>query len=361
MKKKALFVIIILSLIFIVPFIFAAQDKIDNAYSCLQQKIADKTCIQLSTQEKIFSSLALGKCNSELRAEATNEMCWPDSGCNLKTTAQATLALQSSLGKDWILSKKAAPSDLTWYLQIEPDSASTCTISYGGNDYAVQIGEDKKIDSAAGTCLALSPSKYWLEISKNCYEKEFKISCDQDFLTDLLFKSSGSPTIHVSEETSSATAGGTTTAQVNSFCFANSGNCDYEGSLWATLALNSLGEDVSSYIPYLITMADENQQYLPEIFLYALTGYEDFRYDILSKQTSNDYWSFSGDKYYSTALALYPFGYEDFNEKQKAMQWLIDNQESDGCWNSGNIFDTAFILHSVWPRQVSTNTSNTEP
>ncbi len=361
MKKRWLILsILVLSLIFILPLTFAAQEDIDNAYACLEDKIDEKTCDGLSVTEKIFASLAINRCGSELRAEAKDGECWPEASCNIKTTAQAVLALETSAARDWLIAQNGTPSEITWYLQIESSLESTCTITYDDNDYPIEIGEDKKIDSAAGSCLSLSdldgnPSTtadndYWLEIDSDCYEEEFEISCDESFITNLLFKSDTSSAIHVSERTSSATADGTTTEKVDSFCFIDSGACDYEGSLWATLALDSMGEETSSYMPYLVTMADANDEYFPEVFLYVL-GYEDFHYDIFEKQDSNGYWSISGDKYYDTALALYPFMYEEFDEKQKAKEWLLLKQEEDGCWNSGHILDTAFILHSVWAKE----------
>ncbi len=339
------------------PFAFAAQEDVDKAYDCLEDKIAEKECDKLSVTEKIFSSLAVGKCSSQLRADAKNGECWPEANCNIKTTAQAVLALETSAAKDWLLEQKGNPSEVIWYLQMEPSSESTCDINYDGKEYSVEIGEDKKIDSAAGDCLALSSSKYWLEIDSDCYEEEFEISCDESFITNLLFRSDTSSTIHVSEKTSFSTGGETTTEEVNSFCFMDGDICDYEGSLWAALALDSIGEEVNSYMPYLITGIDDNKKYFPEVFLYALTGYADFNNKIISKQSSNGYWLISGDKYYDTALALYPFIYKTFSEKEEAMVWLLDEQENDGCWNAGNILDTAFILHSVWTKEISSGGS----
>lgn len=353
MEKKVLLFILVLSLVFVPHLIFAAQEDIDNAYACLEDKIDEKTCDSLSVTEKIFTSLAVNKCSSELRAEAKDGECWPEPSCSIKTTAQAVLALETSAAKDWLIAQNGTPSEVTWYLQIEPSLESTCTITYDDHDYSVEIGEDKKINSAAGNCLSLSPSEYWLEIASDCYEEELEISCDESFITNLLFKSDISSTIHVSEKTSSASEEGTTTEKVESFCFIDSGACDYEGSLWAALALSSMGEEISSYMPYLITMADANDEYFPEVFLYALTSYEDFRYEIISQQASNGYWSISGDEYYSTALALYPFMYDEFTEKEKAEEWLLKEQENDGCWNSGNILDTAFILHSIFPKTTN--------
>ena len=355
MRKSMLFFGVLIFLIFIISFISAAQEDIDKAYACLNDKISEKTCDKLSTGEKIFSILATGKCRSALNAEADTGGCWPAGNCNLKTTAQALLALKTTNAKNWLLAQNGTPSEITWYLQIEPEAASTCTITYDEKDYDIEIGEDKKISSAAGTCLSLTPLKYWLEISSSCYDKEFDISCDNDFLTNLLFRSGTSLTIHVSEKTSSASSEGTTTEKVESFCFIEGGQCDYEGSLWATLALYSVGEDVDPYISYLITMAEENDRFFPEPFLYILTGYDDFRYKIIEKQTSNGYWSGLENRYYDTALALYPFANDNFIQKEEAKEWLFKEQEDgdDGCWNSGNILDTAFILHSIFPKTSS--------
>ena len=352
MEKKVLFSILILFLIFIIPLTFAAQEDVDDAYSCLEGKINDKTCKNLALSEKIFVVLATGECKNELRADAKNEECWPKENCDIKTTSQALLALGGPDVRDWLLDQNGTPSEITWYLQVESSLESACVISYDGDDYSIEIGEDKKIDSNAGSCLSVSSSGYWLEIDSDCYEEKFEISCDKYFITNLLFKSDTSSTIHVSGETSSSLGDGTTTEEVNSFCFIDGGTCDYEGSLWATLALDSMGRDIFPYVPYLITMADENREFFPEVFLYALTGYEDFRYEIISRQASNGYWSISGNKYYDTALALYPFGYDEFSEKDDAKEWLINQQENDGCWNSGNILDTAFILYSIWPEVV---------
>lgn len=339
------------------------QAKVNKAYSCLQNKTSGN-CDSLSIEEKIFSVLAINSCSSELISASSNSgECWPvssSSSCNVKSTAQAILALKksSSSAEDWLYSKQITPSDLSWYLEIESDSATTCTISYGSSSYTISIGEDKKINNNAGSCLFPSQDDYWLEISQSCYNIEFTISCDQSFLTTTLFrKSTGSATIHVSEDTSSASAGGATKEQVDSYCFADSGTCNYEATLWATLALDSRGKSVSAFIPYLITLADDNNRYLPDAFLYALTGKTDYKVSLLSKQKSSQWWEESGDKYYDTALALYPLLSEIpiSQEKINAKAWLLDSQDSNGCWEN-NIRNTGFILASAWPKTfTSTN------
>ena len=106
-------------------------------------------------------------------------------------------------------------------------------------------------------------------------------------------------------------------------------------------------------MPYLITLKDDptNQIYIPESFLYYLTG--KFRTELLLKQRASSYWEESGNRYYDTAFALLPFGYESPNEKSGSKSWLLSVQLRSGCWNNGNIKDTAFLLYSIWPKTPS--------
>ena len=355
MKKQVFLFSILIILIFSLSCVRADinKSKVDKAYSCLKEKVKDR-CSELSLEEKIFSLLAIGECKNEIISDSKNEGCWPDSGCKIKTTAQAILALNKAgvntdEAEKWLLSQNTTSLDIDWYLEIESPEETTCEITYSGSSYPISIGEDKKMSSNAGSCLSLSEDKWWLKISPACYDTEFEISCDQQFLTTLLFKKTTSSTIYVLEKTSSASAGGTTTEKANSFCFAQGGSCDYEANLWAALVLNYLGEDISFYMPYLITMAEDNSEHLPESFLYFLTGYSEFRQALLDKQKSDKWWSESGDKFYDTALALLPFEYEELQQKSNSEEWLLEVQDKDGCWQ-GNIRNTAFILYSIWPR-----------
>lgn len=354
--------------VYALPGIIADEvdDKINSAYTCLENRVKDN-CNSLSPEEKIFSLLAIEECKDEVIADSANNECWPKSGCRIKTTAQAVLALDKvgvnvSSATTWLLLQNAVPSDIDWYLEIESTGATTCTITYDSNFYSVSIGADKKINTGAGSCLSLSETPfadYWLKISPTCYNKEFDISCNQSFLTTLLYKKSDSPIIYVSDKTSSASADGATTEKVDFSCFSQGSSCDYEASLWAAFVLNYLGEDISSYKPYLVTMAEDNQQYIPESFLYLIEPSDtNFRTILLSKQQSSKWWSESGDKYYDTALALLPFQNENPQEKTNSKNWLLDVQDSEGCWQ-GNVRNTAFILYSIWP-EYFTHTPTTE-
>tara|TARA_Y100000310_G_C20675309_1_gene812700 strand:+ start:686 stop:2416 length:1731 start_codon:yes stop_codon:yes gene_type:complete len=323
--------------------------KIDKAYSCLRDEINDKGCDKLSPEEKVFSLLAVGKCKSEVVDDSRYKS-------DIIYTSQAIIAGSSSSDvKSWLFDKSKTSIGIDWFLEIESPKATTCDVDYSSSN-EITINEDKTIDSVTGgSCLSLSSNKYWLEVDPDCYDEEFTVSCDEQFLTTLLYQEKNSDTIFVSEKTSSASAEGMTEEKVNSSCFGEDG-CNYEETLWASLALNVLKEDVKSYLPYLITMKDkeENEDFLSEAFLYSLTGNVDFKNQLLSKQINNKWWVFSDDRYYGTALALYPLQYEEPSQKKDSINWLLNEaQEENGCWDSRNIRNTAFILHSISPQAVS--------
>jgi hypothetical protein len=349
MKKKVLVVFLFL-LVFSLIFISAASnDTQSRAYSCLEEKTEDK-CSSLSTEEKIFTVLAIGDCKSELLDDS-------DYMSDTKLTAQAILALERSGSniddaKEWLISQNTTPTNVNWLLQIESNNQTSCEVTFGtSTPVTITVNDDKTL-SGGGTCLNLY-NDYWFEVPRTCFSQEIQISCSKAFSTNLLYKKSTSDIIYVSEDTHSASAGGITTEQISSFCFATSSSCDYEGSLWASIVLDYLGYDVSPYLPYLITMMDEaeNKKYLPESFLYSLTG--NFRSDLLLKQLSEGSWKVSDDKFYDTALALLPFQGETITEKTNTINWLTEIQGTDGCWNSGNTRDTAFLLYSIWPKSIS--------
>jgi hypothetical protein len=353
MKKKVLFIFLFLlvsSLFFVSAENQTAQTDISTkAYACLDSKTAD--CSTLSLEEKIFSMLAIGKCKTELNADKDTADCWPKGQCSIKTTAQAILALRSGTknSEDWLVSKTITFTGVDWYLQVESNDDTSCSADYAGASHSFSIAS-KVISGDAGECLTVSSDGYWLLISPDCFGTDIKISCEKSFSTNLFYKKPTSATFYVSGSTHSASGAGSTTEKVNSLCFGEGTTCDYEGSLWATLILNYKKGNVSAYLPYLVAMADENQQYLPESFLYTLTN--NFKISLLTKQVGGQYWQASSDKYYDTALALLPFQSQDLTEKTNTKNWLKDVQGGDGCWEGGTR-NTAFLLYSLWPKPIS--------
>jgi hypothetical protein len=381
MDKKGVFILLFVFILLVMPLILAQDTEtnedstdddslpnkpvdnsktgVENAYLCLEGKVANE-CDSLTIEEQIFSLLALShksdiqsECKSLLDAELSSDGCWPKNGCNTKTTAQATLAYDNIRApvekqKEWLLSQKRTPENLEWFLQIDSNVETSCSITYSGSSNSVSIGGNKKLGGGAGSCLTVAQGGYWLKIGQSCLETEFSISCDQSFISNLLYKKTTSPTIYVSESTHSASPDGTTKEQVESFCLKqNSGSCDYEATLWGTLVLDS--KDRIQFLPYLIAFADDNSKFLPESFIYSFTNFNDFFVNLIKKQKQDKFWDESGDKYYDTAVALLPFQRQTIQEKTNSLNWLLEVQDTNGCWQ-GNIRNTAFLLYSGWPK-----------
>ncbi len=368
MKKGVIAIFLVL---IVLSFASAANEtdsavKIDKAYKCLEDQIKAKDSFSL--QESIFGLLAEvsdKKLEKEIESEKkTGEACWPKSACNIKETAQVLLAYDRS-GKEteeiknWLLSKTFSVKDLAWYLEIDIESheASDCSITYDSRENKINIKTDMTLTGNPGGCFEIAYGGYWLKIKEACLDKEFEISCNDEsegnFITTLVYQEkSGEGTVYVSSETHSSAKGGTTTEKVNSKCFGTGNKCNYEGTLWATLVLESIGEDTSIYIPYLTSLSKDNEKYFPSAFLLYLTGGEEEYSRLIEKQKAGGYWSIVGSsygKFYDTALGMLALGGKD--ESNSAKNYLLGVQTKEGCWNNNNIRDTGFILYAGWARE----------
>jgi len=339
--------------------------KLDVAYSCLENKTKNR-CSQLTTQEVALTVLAvpnsavLTECRDVLKSRKTNQNCFgasSSSACNIRDTALAIIAL-NSLGENtdayekWLLTQNKTSQDLVWFLEQDSDGASSCTISYDSNDYKINVGSDKKIDAPAGPCLNLAQSNFWLQVSSNCYDKQFKVSCDKSFIATLLYMQRNSPTLFVLSDTPSKPAFGEIYLQIKAQCFGIGSSCDYEGSAWATLALLKTGHDVQNFIPYILASADSNKQYLPNAFVYMATSYEDYASKLIQQQQTGNYWladSSAYDKFYDTAIAIIALRTSSAPQVTNAKNWLLFQEPSTGCW-ANSIRDTAAILWALTTR-----------
>jgi len=359
MDKRGIILIFIFASLLSITFITATGDSnLEKAYDCIRDKVGND-CSALTSEQQTFAILSLGdykNCQDKFLNNSKNQECWPKSNSALKDTAIALLALDR-LGKDttkiesWLLNQTKTASDLDWFLQIESDQATTCTISYG-TAHTITIGDDKKISSNAGSCLSLAQDNYWLKISSDttCLNHEYEISCNQPFSTTLLYKSPGSETIHVSQLLHIDSSGGTTKEKINYKCFKQATVCNYEGSLWAATVLARQGYSISNFLPYLEASADENPTLFPEAFLYILTREQNYLTTILEDNFKTRYWSAgsAGKKFYDTALAFLALQDRESTQFDTAVEYLLsgDTQNSDGCWN--NVADTGFLLYSGW-------------
>ncbi len=340
----------------------ASSDSIANAYSCLDKQISERG--NLSLKEATFAALALGaKGNIASRIDAekdTNAACWPRGACKAKETAQVALAY-NRMGKDasaiknWLLYKNVTTPELKWLLEIDIANkvAANCTINDGQRDNKIKILEDMRIQGSLGSCLSLNEGGFMLKINQNCIRNSFKITCDEDFFSSIVYQKNTGGTLYILPDTQSAAGYGSTEAKVNGECLKSDSVCDYEGTLWGALALKKLGEDVSRFLPYLLAMADENGRYFPSAFLYILVGGDDQYNLVIQQQKQGKFWEMIGTRdgrYYDTSLALLSLGDRGGAEVDATRAYLTGIQTKEGCWNSNNVRDTAFLLYSGWPK-----------
>lgn len=335
------------------------KTNIERGFACLANKVKSDCSGAKNIEEMAFTILAspdgiTDDCVSKLETLKKDNCFGTGSSCDIKETAIAIVALNhvakdTAKYVDWLKNQTVISSELIWYMQQNSEGATNCEITYDAQEYSFSADENKKLSNSAGSCLDLTRSNYWFMISPSCYEKKFSINCDKDFVATLSYKQPESQTIYILSDTKSSTANNPIELQVKSVCFGKN-SCDYEASLWATLALRKSGADTQSYLPYLISSSDSNSQYLPSAFLHMIVDFGEFGSKLVTEQQFN-YWEAENsahNKYYDTALAILALDVSKQEQVIKARDWLKNTaQESDGCWNSGSITETAFALWSL--------------
>lgn len=360
MKKIGVFILVLLF-----ASLFVSAQSLNSTESraekCLEDKIGSK-CSTLSFEQQVFSLLATGKCSSEIQNAGKSNTCWPSSSCKIKETSLAALALQNSGSntddaEKWLLSNSRVPTGIEFYLEVDIPTASLsqCKISFDSSSKKITIAEDRKISGDFSSCFSSAYDGYWLKIKDSCLNKKFEISCDKDFVSTILYKKSGSNIWHVSSDVQSASSSGTTSHQLNYSCLSTSNICDFEENLWAALALQK-NNDINFLLPYLVTLSEEktNSKFFPESYLYLFTSSENYLNSILAMQKTEGFWDVKSDKgkFFDTALGILSSASSDATNNAKS--WLSSVQGQDGCWNNGNIRDTAFLLWAGWPNSNPT-------
>jgi hypothetical protein len=345
-----------------------STDAIGKAYQCLQGQVDNKDQNSISVQEAIFGILALGS-NSKLISAIDSKIVtgdhWQESSNPLKDTSQVMLAY-NRIGKDtsaikkWILTKKQVATDLTWYLEIDIDNhkSSQCTLQYSNDQKrTITINEDMTLSGNLGSCLSIAQGGFWLRISNTCIDYNFSVSCDEDFTTSTLYQRTGSSTIFVSSVAHSSSASGTTVETINSKCLSSSSNvCDYEGTLWATLALDKSNNPIDEYLPYILALSESNKRFTPSSFLHLLTDGQDQYSELVQSQQQNKFWQAPNtpyNRYYDSALAILSLQGSNSIESSNSKTYFEGITTPEGCWNNNNIRDTGFLLYAGWPRVVS--------
>ncbi len=289
MKEKRVYaVFLVLAILLSLTIVLAADanTEVEKSYTCLKDQLGDNCGGTLNTLQNSFNLLAMaydskvqGDCKTSLKAKKNTD-CWGESQgsqCDIRSTAIAVFALNNieenvDDSLKWLFNHRETKTGLTWFLEIDSSNITECTI----NGKKITINENKQIAGTDPTGLRKSYNNYWFEITET--DTNFTVSCDKDFVTTLLYQKPGSSVYYVSSQTHTAPASDSTTERVESYCFATSGQCDYEGSLWAALAFTKSGKDISPYMPYLTAMSDDtaNKKYIPQAFLYMLTKADDY-------------------------------------------------------------------------------------
>lgn len=327
-----------------------------EGYACLEEKIDEKTCEELSLEENIFSVLATGKCLDELLGLVKEENCWGENGCDIKTTAQAIISLREQNQNvtpyvSWLKSKNLTSRErgMDWFAQLDvTDSQCYIEVEEGRAEFEIDSAERLREITSFSRCFDVE--NYRVKIKQICHDKEIRVNCDKSFEASFFFERGG--IIYLSEKSIGGSANETIEHRLDAFCFGE-GRCDYESTLWAMLALDFVNEDFSYYIPYTIAFAEAraSEVFLPESFLYRLLGSGMYLVELENLQDREGYWEVGRrGRHYDTALAL--LALDESDAKDKAIEWMNQTQGEDGCWDEGEIVSNAFLLYSAWPRFV---------
>jgi len=376
MEKKRLLILLLLiisitSAFFLTVFVSAQNEptQIKKAYGWLQGRTIGKWT-GLDIKQHVFSLLALRDKLTQEQIEASlkalmqksygNGTCWP-SICNAVDTAIAKIALDS-FGKDakaseWLLDKTIIPVlDLQYYLQlIQPLEANEtrCLIVYDNIEHEISIDEHGKLSSRnLGNCFSID--NYWLKLNPQCINKTFNISCDKNVKANFLFKKDNEWYVTTTIDVPPLGVG---SLELKTRCIASATKeCDYEATLWTAYAFMLSGRiDIArSFVPYLVMKAAENKRFLPEAFLFKITGKESYADYIATRQGTDGFIlapNTAYNKYYDSALAKLTGSAEKTN-LTKLKQRLLYEQKKDGSWECfgcNTIRETAILLYAFWP------------
>src|SRR3989344_1397993 len=254
--KKAGVLILLVSLILVLSLMLAsAQNQTieEKAYNCLKAKLGDDCGKSNSVEQLAFSLLAISD-NSAKQSQCKSSLLDKQKADNsfgtIKETSLAIIALEyinhnTDASENYLLEKKKI-SNLEWYLEMDSSEATQCEVS----GTTVNIDVNKKITSLSSTsCFTKAFGDYWLKIDNNCIEKDIEVSCDKSFISTLIYKKSGSNVWHVTSDIQLASAKEKTSHKINSYCFSSTDSCDYEGSLWSALALQTTSNQISEFLP----------------------------------------------------------------------------------------------------------------
>jgi hypothetical protein len=391
---------VFLALFFLIVNIYSVKaiinetQQVDKAYAWLENKTRNNWQ-NLKVLQHEFSLLALAY-NENLKAQglnilkargypAGNPYCWGrevgsinnENQCKIKETAIASFiynefGLNYSKINEWLLNNSALFKDISWFLQadVERGFTANCTIEYENTILNFSIDKDKNITLIStpptSPCFDTFNNK-WLKIRKECYEKNFKITCNVEdnkpyTLTFLYKKSENDLTWYVAE-TFSIGSGETYDVSIKEFsiCLGDLEGCEYEANAIAAYVLFFEGDErYKNMLPFLILNAEDNKNKNSYAWLYLITSQSEYSEKVLKAKQQQGFWKLSNfGQFYDTSINAYSLKKEsiDFNET-KTKNYLLQNQKQEGFWKCGEsgceeIRDTALILYVFWPKGIT--------
>ena len=312
------------------------------------------------TEEAALSVLAATKSDVVSNQDALDDLiplrssskyCWPSSGCTIKNTALALLALGragSTVSFDWMDDREEVNTQGDWLLQIDSQAKGTCNINYDGEQTTVEV-EASRIKSPIcpqstqfnlDNCLEpnLLSDKTFLDITVQCGALGAgKIS--------LIYKVNDQ--IYLMGEVSN---------NVYSILKIKNGHFnDYQATLYTAWAYISLNKDVNSiaWLRRFYTPTIENSA-----LMYIITEQDNYLKDLLEFQNS-DTGNFGS--VYDTALATLALRKQGLHtlEIELAKSWLEARMLDDGSWNN-DVSDTAMVIYGAFaPLDVEITPSTT--
>ena len=373
MKKRVVFALIATLFLSIFAVTFASAQtkttdtqKIDSAYIWLTSQVDGKWA-SVDAETAALGLLALGyddrlaaDAKAGIRANQNAEQhCWPKANCKSLDTALSMLALQS-LGEpvddeaEYLIDRQIPfkVGGITWLLQVDTKTASSCTIKYDSNEYTLTIKKDRTyaFSSQVPGCLTPVDGNYWLRVSNNCLDKTYSITCEEPASISLPYRLD--QTLYVSSETLISPAD----IAIKTVCIREGATCSYEATMWTAYALFKAGKEYTHLLPYLIGEAENNAKFLPDALLFAMTSKEEHANKLISQQNREGFWTDLGGRgrYWDTGIGILSIREYAPENATKGQAWLLKNQNSDGSFGTTNkIKDTAIVLYGSWPKAVA--------
>lgn len=359
MKNKNYILIIFISLIILFSFNVIADSQnfsLINSYNWINFSLHDKSWSG-SVDEISLGILALrtGSYNSQLGINKLKSLQFSDGSWNdnIYDTSWATYALfktgndyNSSL--NWLLSKQVqASSEGNWYIQIKTPYSGTCSVSQGSNnpiEFEIQNG-------SLVNCNANSANS-WIDLQ---YCAGFVIGINETVNVDCNNLGNADISLLYKQDNNYYILDAKSNTRFATFLIDNGYFGDYESTAYATWILSEMNQKNQLHtIPYLKShpRSDDNANF-DRALLLAITGDKNYA-DYLSNSQNNLTGFWDSGNIYNSAFIIYSLK-KQFSSSialNPGLTWLQGEQDTSegpnkGSWDNGDIRSTAMSIYSI--------------